>query len=103
QKHLDIQPRQENDRARKELDLNIKGKGTMKRILLLATAAFFCTQILHADVIYRETFRTMTNNATLNLVGWQGFFGPTATGNPVGSQLGLSSSVGKPPLLANVN
>jgi hypothetical protein len=83
----------------------------MKRTLLVtvfAGAILLSMQVTHAQVpIYREVFGNTSGNtnANLNLVGWSGAWGPTATdsSNPSPNNFGISSALGDPQNLDNIN
>ena len=83
----------------------------MKRTLLVtvfAGAILLSMQATHAQVpIYREVFGNTSGNtnANLNLVGWSGAWGPTATdsSNPSPNNFGISSALGDPQNLDNIN
>jgi hypothetical protein len=83
----------------------------MKRTLLVTVfvgATLLSMQVTHAQVpIYREVFGNPAGNtnANLNLVGWSGAWGPTATdsGTPSPNNFGISSALGKPNNLDNIN
>jgi len=81
----------------------------MKRTLLvtvLAGAILLSMQVTHAQ-IYREVFGNTSGaaNANLSTVGWSGAWGPTATdsSNPSPNNFGISSALGDPQNLDNIN
>ena len=73
-------------------------------VTVFAGAILLSMQVTHAQ-IYREVFGNTAGNALLNTVGWSGAWGPTATdsSNPSPNNFGISSSVGKPNNLDNIN
>jgi len=82
----------------------------MKRTLLLTVFAgsiLLSMQVTHAQTpIYREVFGNNTaGNNNLSTVGWAGNWGPTATdsSNPSPNNFGVSSAVGNPNNLDNIN
>jgi len=81
----------------------------MKRTLLvtvLAGAILLSMQVTHAQ-IYREVFGNTSGaaNANLSTVGWSGAWGPTATdsSNPSPNNFGISTALGDPQNLDNIN
>jgi hypothetical protein len=80
----------------------------MKRTLfVLAGAILLSMQVTHAQ-IYREVFGNNTaGNNLLSTVGWSGAWGPTATDSAGGGMLannfGVSSALGSPSNLENIN
>ena len=81
----------------------------MKRTLLVtvfAGAILLSMQVTQAQVpIYREVFGNTTGNALFSTVGWSGAWGSSATdsSNPSPNNFGISSSVGSPNNLDNIN
>ncbi len=83
----------------------------MKRTLLVtvfAGAILLSMQVTQAQVpIYREVFGNTSGgaNALLSTVGWSGAWGPTATdsSNPSPNNFGISSQLGDPQTLDNIN
>ena len=82
----------------------------MKKFLLatvLAGTSLLSTQVSQAQTapIYREVFGTSGVNSLLSTVGWVGAYGATATdsGTVSTSNFGLSSAVGSPTSLDNIN
>ena len=80
---------------------------SLKKLVVLAGAILLAMQATHAQVpIYREVFGNNTaGNVLLNTVGWSGNWGPTATdsSNPSANNFGISSQVGNPNNLDNIN
>ena len=83
----------------------------MKRTLLVtvfAGATLLSMQVTQAQ-IYREVFGNTAGgaNANLSTVGWSGAWGPTATdsvgGGLVANNFGVSSALGDPQNLGNIN
>ncbi len=79
----------------------------LKKLVVLAGAILASMQVTQAQVpIYREVFGNNTNvNLNLSIVGWSGAWGPTATdsSNPSPNNFGVSSSLGDPNNLDNIN
>ena len=79
----------------------------LKKLVVLAGAILLSMQVTHAQVpIYREVFgNNSATNANLNLVGWYGAWGPTATdsGSPSPNNFGISTALGDPQNLDNIN
>jgi len=81
----------------------------MKRTGLITFGVILLSlQVTHAQVaIYREVFGNTSGNtnANLNTVGWLGAWGPTATdsSNPSPNNFGISSQLGDPQTLDNIN
>ena len=83
----------------------------MKRTLwvtVLAGAILLSMQVTQAQVqIYREVFGNTSGNTNANLstVGWSGAWGPTATdsSSPSPNNFGVSSALGDPNNLDNIN
>src|SRR5580692_3625474 len=82
----------------------------MKRTLLVtvfAGAILLSMQVTYAQTsIYREVFGNNTgNNVNLSTVGWLGDWGSTATdsSNPSPNNFGISSQLGDPQNLDNIN
>ena len=78
---------------------------SLKRLVVLVGAILLSMQVTHAQ-IYREVFgNNGTTNANLNLVGWSGDWGPTATdsSNPSPNNFGISTALGDPNNLDNIN
>ena len=81
---------------------------SLKKLAALAGACLFAMQAAQAQTaIYREVFgNTNTGvNVLLSTVGWQGAWGATATdsSNPSPNNFGISSSIGAPQNLDNIN
>jgi hypothetical protein len=79
----------------------------MKRTLLVtvfAGAILLSMQVTQAQ-IYREVFGNTTGNALFSTVGWSGAWGSSAidSSNPSPNNFGISSSVGSPNNLDNIN
>ena len=80
----------------------------LKKLVVLAGAILLSMQVTHAQVpIYREVFGNTSGNtnAPLNMVGWLGNWGPTATdsSSPSLNNFGISSQLGDPNNLDNIN
>jgi len=93
------------------LDSTVRNREILSlgKLVLLAGAFLFSLQVVQAQVLYREVFGNSTNvtsaNNLLSTVGWSGAWGPTATdsSSPSPNNFGISSSVGSPINLDNVN
>jgi hypothetical protein len=79
----------------------------LKKLVVLAGAISVLMQVTHAQVpIYREAFGNNTaGNVNLSTVGWSGAWGATATdsSNPSPNNFGVSSALGNPNNLDNIN
>jgi hypothetical protein len=80
----------------------------LKKLAVLAGAILLSMQGTRAQVpIYREVFGNTSGGANANLssVGWSGNWGPTATdsSNPSPNNFGVSSALGAPNNLDNIN
>jgi hypothetical protein len=80
----------------------------LKKLVVLAGAILLSVQLTQAQTpIYREVFGNTAGNTNgnLNTVGWSGAWGPTATdsGTPSPNNFGISSSLGRPQNLDNIN
>jgi hypothetical protein len=81
---------------------------SLRKFVVLAGAIMLSTQLINADVIYRETFGgPPTGNTNFATVGWSGYWSPTAqTDDGVVSpfnNFGVGNSLGIPTNLTNVN
>jgi len=80
---------------------------SLKKLVVLAGAILLSMQATRAQVpIYREVFgNTNSGNVLLNTVGWSGNWGPTATdsSNPSPNNFGVSTALGDPNNLDNIN
>jgi hypothetical protein len=78
-----------------------------KKLVVSTGAILLSMQVTHAQVpVYREAFGNNTaGNVNLSTVGWSGNWGPTATdsSNPSPNNFGVSSALGKPNNLDNIN
>jgi hypothetical protein len=68
----------------------------MKKILLGSMVALIAVPVLHADVIYRETFGETVNNNPLSDNTWAGAFGATGSNAFSSMNFGLSNNFSKP-------
>jgi len=79
----------------------------LNKLVVLAGTILLSMQVTQAQVpIYREVFgNNSATNANLNLVGWSGAWGPTATdsSNPSPNNFGISTALGDPQNLDNIN
>jgi hypothetical protein len=79
----------------------------LKKLVVLAGAILLSMQATHAQIpIYRQVFgNSGTGNSNLTTVGWSGNWGSTATdsSNPSLNNFGVSSALGKPNNLDNIN
>jgi hypothetical protein len=80
---------------------------SLKKLVVLTGAILLSMQVTQAQVpIYREVFGNNTaGNVNLSTVGWSGNWGPTATdsSSPSPNNFGISSALGKPGTLDNIN
>ena len=79
----------------------------LKKLVVLAGAILLSMQVTHAQApIYREVFgNSGIGNSNLTTVGWSGNWGPAATDstNPSLNNFGVSTALGNPGNLDNIN
>jgi hypothetical protein len=87
--------------------VGIKEMLGLKKVVVFVGAILFSMQMTQAQTpIYREVFGNNTaGNALLSTVGWSGNWGPAAadSSNPSPNNFGISTAVGSPNNLDNIN